>query len=132
MINQIASFDDAVTKQVFMARINKLAADIAKEMGVEVNNIGNVNSNYNVLTFNMSFKVKNPKYSTKTHSQVFGTGPIKIEEIIRGFKVRLKTHMFEVTGINHRNYKNCVSLRRDDGKLMKASYDTIVSLGKRV
>jgi hypothetical protein len=65
MSNQITTFDNEATKQVFMARFNKLVTDMAKEMGVEIDNLRNINSNYNLLTFNVAFKVKNPKLQTK-------------------------------------------------------------------
>lgn len=132
MSNQITSFDDNITKQVFMARFNKLATDLAKEMGVEIDTVRNINSNYNLLTFNVAFSVKKPKPQTKTTSTVFGTGPIKKEEVKIGFKFRLRTHVFTVSGFNYKNWKNNVSMLRDDGKRFKTNADTIVKLGKRV
>lgn len=132
MANQIASFNDTVTQQVFLARVNKLAEEMAKEMGVDINRVGNVAANSSVITFNIVFKIKNSKPETKTHSYEYKTGKILSSEIIVGFKFLLKGTLYTVRGFNPRNYKNSVSLTRDyDGKGFKTSYDMICNNGKR-
>lgn len=132
MSNQIASFNDAATQQVFLARVNKLADEMAKEMGVEINRVGNVSASNSMITFNIAFEVRGSRPETKTHSYEYKTGPIQSSEIIKGFKFTLKGTIYTVAGFNPRNYKNTVSLIRDyDGKGFKTSYNAILRGGKR-
>jgi hypothetical protein len=131
-MNQIVTFNDNITKEVVVARFENLVQDIAREFGITVDKVSNINANYNLLTFNVSFKVKNPKVETRTHSTVYGTGKIVREEIKVGFKFRLKRHIFTVTGFNYKNYKNNVSVERDDRKKFKTSFDSVCKAGERV
>jgi hypothetical protein len=128
MSNQIVSFNDSITQTVFMERIKQLANDMAKEMGVDINMVGNISTNENIINFKIGFKVK----GTTENINKSKVGPIEQSEIKVGFKFIIKGTLYEVKDFKWRNYKKPVLLNRlSDGKGFKASFDTICKGGKR-
>ena len=126
-MNQIVSFNDKITQDVFLKRFQHLAGDMAAEMGVDLGSITNHTNSNNSISFSLVFKVKNSKSETKVHK----TGPIMNDEIVIGFKFILKGSVYEVVGFKASNWKNPILITRQDGKRFKISYDGVCKSGRR-
>jgi hypothetical protein len=129
-MNQVTIFDDTV-KVILKSKIMKLVEEVAEKFGVN-SSLVDSRTNENQLVLTMAFGVKEYKPDTQQKPKTKKAGEITTADIKLGFCFRLKTRNYTIVDFKTKNWKNSVSLQRDDGKRFKIAPETIIKMGVRV
>lgn len=112
---------DKKTCQAISADIELALQAIAKKHGVELKMLS---GKFDSATYTKSVEFVIPEakaVKAASIATIFGAKP---EWINKSFRT-VHGHMFTVTGINSRRPKNCMELRREDGKVFKSSVEFV-------